>query len=189
MRLDAVRFQDVRIDRALCEKLYAGKLLCFLRKNIDKFRADDFSLLLRIGNARKLIQKAVNGIDVNQLRLQLIAKDGNHLLRLALAQKAVVDMHADELLADGLDEQRRDDRRIHAAGEGKQHLIVSDLRLQRLHLLRNKRIRKCRCCNALHLRGSFLITHVHISPFVPVRPLAVYGVSGNAAAGYPDILT
>ena len=51
------------------------------------------------------------------------------------AHAAMVDKDANELLADGLVEERRADRRVNAAGKREQDLLVADLLLDRLDLL------------------------------------------------------
>ena len=57
-----------------------------------------------------------------------VLREGVHdLLRLVQAQQAVVDEHAGELLADRPVDQRRGDRRIDAARQAEDHLVVADL--------------------------------------------------------------
>ena len=59
-----------------------------------------------------------------QRHLEVVVERLDHLLGLVLAQQAVVDEHARELVADGaVDEQGRH-RRVDAAGEGADDLVV-----------------------------------------------------------------
>lgn len=123
MRLDGLDrlragLDDIRINRALAQEFDAVELAGLFFKDADKLAADDLTLLLRVADAAQLIQEAVNGVDINQISIHLIPEDADDLLRLALAQQTVVDMYAGQLLADGADEQRRNDRGIHAAGQG-----------------------------------------------------------------------
>ena len=62
-------------------------------------------------------------------------------LRLVLPHEAVVNKHAGELVGDGADEQRGDDRGIHAAGEAAQHAAGADLRAEGRHRLGDEILR------------------------------------------------
>ena len=57
VRLYRATFKNIRIDRSLRQELNALLLAGFLLKNTDKFRADNFTLLLRLGNTRQLIKE------------------------------------------------------------------------------------------------------------------------------------
>ena len=48
----------------------------------------------------------------------------HHLIAFAQTQQAVIDEHADELIADRAMQQRSDDRGVHATGQPEQHLAV-----------------------------------------------------------------
>ena len=109
MRLDRAAFEDVRVDGTLREELDALKIARFFFKHADELGADDLALLFRVADACELIKEAVHRIHIDEVRVHLSAEHGDHLLRFALAQKAVVHMYADELLADCPDEQRGDD--------------------------------------------------------------------------------
>ena len=63
----------------------------------------------------------------------------------------MVDVNARELLADCFDEQRRDDGRIDAAGEREEHFFIADLTAQLCELFVDKRLRKLRRFDALHV--------------------------------------
>ena len=51
------------------------------------------------------------------------------------------------------------DRRIHAAGQGQQHLLVADLRLNGLHLLVDERLCQFGRGDALHVVGTLVGIH------------------------------
>ena len=57
----------------------------------------------------------------------LLAEHLHDLVALVGAQQAVVDEHADQLVADRRVQQRRDDRRIDAARQAEQHLVAAHL--------------------------------------------------------------
>ena len=126
--LDAVlALKDVRINGALAEEMNILKLRSLLVEDLDELAADDLSLLLRIGDTCEKVKETVGSVDIDEVGAELLLEDVDDHLALALAHEAVVDMDAGELLADSLDEERRDDRGVDAAGERKEHLAVADL--------------------------------------------------------------
>ena len=66
----------------------------------------------------------------------------------------MVHMNADQLLADGLDEQRGDYGAVHAAGEGQQDFFIADLLTQLCELLGDKALRQSGGSDALHSLGT-----------------------------------
>ena len=72
--------------------------------------------------------------------MQHVAKRRHHLLGFALAQQAVVNEDARELLADGARHQRGGDRRVDAAGERADHLVVADALADLVHRGLEKRV-------------------------------------------------
>ena len=66
-------------------------------------------------------------------------------LVLVLAQQAVVDQDARELRADGLGQQRGDDRRIDAAGQAADHAVVADALANRGDRSRRRNRPAARC--------------------------------------------
>ena len=88
------------------------------------------------------VQEPVRGVHIDEVRIHLIPEHLDHLLALTLAHKAVVHVDADQLFADGLDEQRRHHRGVHAAGEGQQYLLVPHLGADGRYLVRNKGLRQ-----------------------------------------------
>ena len=131
-------FDDIGVNRSLTEEFNAFQLSCFLLEYANKFRADDFTLLFGVGNACQLIQEAVNRIHINQVCIHFITEHLNHLFGLALAQQTVVYMHAGQLLADGTNQKRRNNRGIHAAGERQQNLFIANLTLDEFNLVGNE---------------------------------------------------
>ena len=159
VRLYAVALEDVGVDGALCEKLDVRQLARFLLEHADELGADDFALGFGVGHARQLGQEALRRVDVHQIRVHPIAEHLDHLLRLALAQQPVVDVYADELLPDGLDQQRRDDRRIDPAGQRQQHPFIAHLRADFPHLLVDELRRQRLRGDARHRLRPFVVLH------------------------------
>ncbi len=103
VRLDAVlRFEDVGVDRPLSEELYALEFSRLLGEDLDEDTADDLALSFGIRHARERVKEAVDGVDVDEIDVELLAEHAADLLGLALAEKSVIDVDAAETAADGL---------------------------------------------------------------------------------------
>ena len=152
--LDGAGFHDVRVDGALGQEADAVQLAGLLLEHADEFRADDLALLLGIGHAGELVEEAVDGVDIHEVGVQLVAEDAHDLLGLALAEESVVHMDGNQLLAHGLDEERRDDRGVHTARKGEQHLLVANLGAQFLNLFFDEFPRQFGRGDPLHVRGT-----------------------------------
>ena len=162
VRLDAVTLEDIGVDGALSEELDAIELLSLLGEYIDEFLADDLTLFLGLGNIRELIEEAVNSVNIDQVRVHLVAEHLDDLLGLAFAEQSVVDVDAYELLADRLDQQRRDNGAVYAAGEREEHLFVADLRTEFLDLLVNECLSELRGGDSFHRFGSYISCHSYL---------------------------
>ena len=171
--LDAVALEDVRVNGALGQELDVLLLAGFLLEHTDELGADDLALALRLLHTGQLVQEAVDGVHIDEVGVHLVAEHLHDLFRLALAQQAVVDMYADELLADGFDEQRRHHRGIHAAGQRQQNLFVADLRPDGGNLFVDERLRQFGRSDADHIVRSFVHIHGYRSfAFFPRRRAA-----------------
>ena len=69
-------------------------------------------------------EEARAGIDGDQRDVVMAAEQIDHLARLVLAQQAMIDEDAGELIADRLVDQQRRDGRVDAAGEPADHAAV-----------------------------------------------------------------
>ena len=151
--------EDVRPDGSLCKELDAVELSGFFSENIDELFADDVAFLLRVGHTGQLVEEAVCRVHIDQVGVHLVPENLDDLLRLALSEQTVVDMYTDELLADGLDQHRCDDRGINAAREREQDFLVPDLLPESRKLFLNKCICQFRSGDPLHGIGSSVIDH------------------------------
>ena len=86
----------------------------------------DPPLLLRLDRAGQGGQKLVFRLDDVQIGLEVIAELADHPLLFVLAEQTVIDEDAGELRADGLGQQRGDDRGIDPAGKPADHAIAAD---------------------------------------------------------------
>ena len=69
-------------------------------------------------------EEAVGGVDVDERDVEVALERLDDLGRLVLAQQAVVDEDAGELVADRLVDEQRRDRRVDAAGERAEDALL-----------------------------------------------------------------
>ena len=93
----------------------------------DEFCADDFSFLLRVGNACKFREELFRPVNDAQVDVEVVAEGGDDLLAFVFAKQAVIDEYADELVAYGLVEQGGRYGGIDAAAEAADNGVVADL--------------------------------------------------------------
>ena len=117
---------DVGVDGALDEVVGLAGLARLFLEYADECLADDFALLLGIGDALEVAQEAGLAVNVHQVDAELVAEDAADLLRLVLAHQAMVHEHAGKLLADGAVDEHCADGGIDAAGHGEQDALVAD---------------------------------------------------------------
>ena len=118
-------FDHVRINGALCQKVYRAQLLGFPFKSTDKFLADRLTLGFRIGNAVELFHESSLGIDADKVDV-LVCKCSFYFVAFVLPQEAVVYKNTGQLLADCTGQQCRTDRTVYAAGQCQQYPTVAD---------------------------------------------------------------
>ena len=107
LRVDvgAGRLDHIGIKRALGEVIEGAEALALLFEDADEFGADQFALLLGVGDAGELADEAFAGIDVLDVDVEALVEELHQELGLALAHEALVDEHAGELITDGLVQQ------------------------------------------------------------------------------------
>ena len=105
----------------------AGRVL----EHPDELPSDDLALLLGIADPGERVQEAFAGIDDDELHPGRGGEVLLDLLRFALAQKAVVDEDAGELIADRTLHQSGGHRGIDAAGQPADDAFVADRRPDR----------------------------------------------------------
>ena len=134
MRLDGLRgsfyrnrFDDIRIQRSLHQKIDRTDAVRFVFEDADEFIADEFAFLLRIGDAGQHVQETLGCIDAAHVQMQIVAKHRQYFFVLVLSQQSGIDEDADQAIADGTRHQSRRDRRIHAAADGAEGAAIADL--------------------------------------------------------------
>ena len=119
-----------------------GKLQRLLLEDADELLADDHPLRLRLVDPGEPGEESLAGVDVDQLDAEALTEGVDDLLGLALAQQAVVDEDAGELLADRPVHERGGGGRVDPAGEPADHAAVADLGADPLDLLVDHRGRR-----------------------------------------------
>ena len=126
------RLDHVGVERALGEEVDPAQAQRFGLEHSDELAPDDSPLLFRVDHAAERLQEPVGRIDVADVHVEVSVHDREHALRLFLAQQAVVDEHARQLVADGAMNEGRGHRRIHASRQSADHSTVTDLRTDAL---------------------------------------------------------
>jgi hypothetical protein len=94
-------------------------LLASASKTFDEGVADDLALGLGLVNTLELAEKEIFGVGADNFDAHVLGEGRHNLIALVETQQAVVDEHADELIADRLVQQRRNDGGIDTAGQAE----------------------------------------------------------------------
>jgi len=174
-------FEDIGINGALCKEADAVEFGGFFVENLDEFGTDDLSLLFGIGDTCKQVKEAVGGIDVNKVCIQTVLENFDYVFAFAFAHETVVDVHADELFADGFDEQCGDNGTVDTAGECQKHLLVTNLRTDSGDLFVDELRGKFGGGDAGHGFGTKIVAHENSSCMMKIFK-QVKGAYKNARA-------
>ena len=128
-------FDDIWVQRSLHQKFSAVDFNRLFLENADELAPDDLALSLGVAHAMQCFKESFFGVDVTDIELEVLSVHVEHALGLAFAQKPVVDEHARELRAQGLMNERRRDRAVHAARKRADRVICAHLFSDRGHLL------------------------------------------------------
>src|SRR5579872_1349650 len=121
--LERHRLDDIGIESALSQKSRAAHdVLGF--EHIDECMPDDAALLLGIEDVLQSLEKHLGCVADPEIDAKLAGENIFHPLALARTQQTSVDEYALEALADRAMNQSRGDRRIDAARQPEQHLVV-----------------------------------------------------------------
>ena len=133
----------IRVERSLHEELdllaVRTSLLDHLARGVlehpDEQAPDDLALLLGVGDGVELGEEPLGRVDDLEPDAGGCDVVGLDLLALALAQQAVIDEDAGEVVADRLVHESRSDRRVHATRQAADDEAIADLGTDRLDLL------------------------------------------------------
>ena len=131
----ATRLHDIRIQGSLNQKLdlravaggFQNERLGGCLEAPDELAADDFALLLGVGDSGERVHELIDGVDGYQTHPgggDVVFLD---LAALVLAQQTVVDENADELVADGLMHDRSGNSGVDPAGKAANDPAGADL--------------------------------------------------------------
>ena len=98
-------------------------------KDFDEFVADDFALLLGVGDAFEFCEKLLRGIHRFHADAELAGEEFFHGGALVGAQEAVVHKDAGQAVADGFVQECRCDGGVHAAAQAEDDASIADLLL------------------------------------------------------------
>ena len=166
VRLHADALEDIGVDGALSQELDPFLFSRLFLEDANELGADDLALLFGIADARQFVKETVDGVDVHQVGVELVAENADHLFGFALAEQTVVDVDADQVLADRLDQQRGADRRVDAARQSEQAFAVPDLFFERGDLFVDERLGKFGGVDAFHAFGTDVVLHWFDPPIV-----------------------
>ena len=128
-------FHDVGVDGALTQEFDAIEFASFFFENAYELAADDFALLFRVGNSSKLAEEAFGSINVDKVGVKLIAEHFDNVFRFTLTHKTMVNMNANKVVADSLEQERSHYRAVNATRESQKHLLVAHLTANQLDLV------------------------------------------------------
>ena len=172
--LASARLDDVGVERSLDEEADVAEVARLLLEDADELLADDLALLLRIGDAGEPREEALLRLHVDERDVEVAAERLDDLLGLVLAQQAVVDEDARELVADGLVHEERGDCRVDATRERAEHALRADRGADSRDLLLDDRSGRPR-----RRRAGDLVEEV-LEDVLPVRRMHDLGVELDA---------
>ena len=94
-------FNNIGVNCTLQKEVNLAQFFGFFIKNFYKFRADYFTLLLRVGYAFKLCQKLFARVNADKVKLKLFFKSLLNLVALVMAHKTVVHKYAGKVFTYG----------------------------------------------------------------------------------------
>jgi hypothetical protein len=103
------------------------ELVGFLVEHLDELGTNYLALLFRITHAFERGEETIGRIYTYHPHAEMVRKGVHHLVALVMAQQAMINEHASQLIAYCLVQQRRDHRRINTAGQAQQDLAIPDL--------------------------------------------------------------
>ena len=120
-------FDHVGVDGSLQQKLGAAYLFRLPLEHADEALADYLALFFGLGDSRELREEVFLRVDLDDVETHILAVEVHDLIRLVLAEQAVIDEYAGEAVADGAGYERGCDGGIDPAGEPRDDAAGTDL--------------------------------------------------------------
>ena len=143
-RRAGARFDHIGIKRPLNQEPDIANRRGSFFKDTDEDLPNDLSFLLRVGDTLEFFEKAISGLDMDEVNDEVGPKRLFDLLRLAGAEEAMVDEYGCQLVANRFMNQGRGHCRIDTARQAADDLARTDLMPYRLHLRLDDRVRRPR---------------------------------------------
>ena len=119
------RLNHVGVQGSLRQVIEGAQAGGFFFKDGNEFMANDFALLLRIGNSIHGIDEAATGVDIFHGNVKFLLEQLQQALWLAFAHEALVNEHAGEVVPDRLVQQKGQGGRVNPARQGQQHPLIA----------------------------------------------------------------
>ena len=118
---------DIRVKRALREKIERTVESRLRLEGTDELIADDPPFLLRFGNALETCQETLTGVDKHQVHPERATEDIAHEVGLPEAQEPVVNKDRCQAIPDRAVDEGGRQRRIDSSAETEQNPSSADL--------------------------------------------------------------
>ena len=115
--------------------------MSLLVEYVDKALTDDLTFLLRLTNTCQLTIELIFRVHANHVQAQMLIIS-QYVLKLVLAQQAMIHENTCQVLPDRLVQQDCRHRRVDTTRQCQDHLVVAQLRLQFSHSRLNERGRR-----------------------------------------------
>ena len=178
----AAGLDHVGVQRPLDEPADVAEPPRLLLEHADELLADPAPLLLGLGDARQPCEEALLRLHVDERDAEVPAEGLDDLRGLVLAEEAVVDEHAGQLIADRPVHEQRRDGAVDSAREPAEHAFAADTVADALHLLLDHGGRR----PGGRYAGD--VVEEVLEHLLPVRRVHDLGVELDAVAAPRDVL-
>jgi hypothetical protein len=124
---DGDGFDDVGIEGSLGEEFGVADFFHGVFEDFDEGASDDFAFAFGFGDAFEALEEEASGVFVVELDFEVLAEDFADDAGFAVAEDAVVDEDAGELVADGLMDEGGGDAGVDSAAEAEDDAFGADL--------------------------------------------------------------
>src|SRR5882724_3612247 len=109
------RFDYIRIQRSLNQKIDITDFVCLFLKYFDELVSDDFSFPFGIGDTGKFTEETFTRGDTDYIQLHLFAKTFENLVKFVFSQQTIIDKYTGQTVTNCFVNQRCCDGGIDSA--------------------------------------------------------------------------